>query len=90
MNDTVSLILTILGALFTWTGTVATLTFWLAARFRHLEVLIYRENKKLDDKYMSLFKEHGDRLTILELQVTGVSSVTGPHYPAKPIKQDRY
>lgn len=89
MNDSVSLIVTIVGALFTWTCTVVSLTMWLASRFRHLEVLIYRENKKLDDKYMALFKEHGDRITVLELQVTGTSGVTGPNHP-RITKQDRY
>lgn len=89
MNESVSLTVVILGALLTWTGTVVTLTLWLAGRFRALEILIYREQNKLDSKYMALFKEHGDRLIILELQVTGVSSV-GDSHPHKPIKQDRY
>lgn len=84
VNETVSLTLAILGALLTWTGTIVTLTMWLAGRFRHLEALIYREQKKLDDKYLALFAEHRDRLTVLELQVTGVSSVTGHPKPPKP------
>lgn len=88
MTESASLIMTILGALLTWTGTVATLTFWLAGKFRDLEKLVYREQQKLDNKYMALFREHGDRLTVLELQVTGVSSVTGPHHPTP--KQNRY
>lgn len=87
MNESASLILAVIGALLTWTGTVATLTMWLAGRFRHLEALIYREQKKLDDKYLALFAEHRDRLTVLELQVTGVSSVTG--HPKSP-KNNRY
>lgn len=71
MNETVSLTLAIGGALLTWTGTVVTLTLWLAGKFRHLEALIYREQNKLDAKYMALFKEHNDRLIMLEVKGGG-------------------
>lgn len=71
MNESASLIVVIIGALLTWTGTVATLTFWLAMKFRELEKLIYHEQNKLDAKYLALFKEHNDRLMVLELKRLG-------------------
>lgn len=83
MHDSVSLILAIFGALLTWTATVATLTFWLAGRFRYLEQLIYREQHKLDLKYAEIFKEQRDRITVIELKVLGVSGVSN-HNPVKP------
>ncbi len=83
MSDTVSLILAILGALITWTGSVATLTYWLSAKFRNLEKLIYVEQNKLDEKYMALFREHSDRIIVLELRTTGVSGTPMKPKPAR-------
>ena len=85
MTETVSLILAVIGTLLTWTCTVATLTFWLSTKFRHLERLIYIEQSKLDQKYMALFQEHNDRLMVLEIKREGGTAGDTPmHRSTKP------
>lgn len=76
MSEVVSLILAIFGAVLVWTTTIVTLTFWLATKFRAVEGTIYREMKKLDDKYAATMKDHHDRMMVLELKAFG-STVAG-------------
>ncbi len=73
MNESAPLIVAIIGTLIIWTTTVASLSLWLASRFRSLEKLIYHEQNKLDQKYMALFKDHSDRIMVLELKRNGVT-----------------
>ena len=78
MNEA-PIILAIVGALLAWTASVATLTLWLASRFRDIERLIYREMHALDVKYDKVLKDHSDRIMVIELKkegYTGTQSVS--------------
>jgi len=68
-NDTAMLILAITGALFTWTLSVISLVIWLTTKFRALEIMMYSEMNKRDQRAAMLH----DRLMILELKVLGVT-----------------
>lgn len=73
-NDTAMLTLSIFGALLTWTISVVSLVIWLTSKFRTLEVLLYREMNKRDERASSFH----DRLMILELRVLGVTQSGTP------------
>lgn len=60
--ENVTIILSILGAVGTWTVTVALLVLWLANRFRAVESLIYTELRK--HKH-----EHENRIRLIERQL---------------------
>lgn len=68
-NDTAMLVLAIGGALVTWTASVVSLVIWLTGKFRSIEVMMYTEMNKRDQRAQMLH----DRLMILELKVLGVT-----------------
>ena len=55
--------------MLTWTASVVSLVIWLTSKFRSLEILMYSEMKKRDQR-AAMFH---DRLMILELKVLGVT-----------------
>lgn len=71
MHDTASLIIAIMGAILTWTVTIASLVYWLTSKFRFLEGIIYREMDKHRREDDALFKNQGTRIQKLELKAFG-------------------
>lgn len=61
--------LSVLGAIGTWTVTVALLVLWLANRFRSLEALIYAEMTKLRKEVGKDFEVVERRMGLIERQV---------------------
>ena len=65
------LVLSILGALITWTGSVISLVIWLTGKFRAIEKVIYHEmdkHRREDDRQ---FGEHATKIQRLELKTFG-------------------
>lgn len=61
--------LSVLGAIGTWTVTVALLVLWLANRFRSLEALIYAEMTKLRREVGKEVEAVERRMGLIERQV---------------------
>ncbi len=77
MHDTTTLVLTIIGALLTWTITMVSLASWLSGKFRDLERLVYREmdkHRREDDRQ---FHRHGVKIQRLELKTFGFTGNGG-------------
>jgi hypothetical protein len=72
-NESAMLIIAICGALLTWTVSVVSLVVWLTGKFRSLEVMMYSEMNKRDQRAQMLH----DRLMVLELRVMGVTESPG-------------
>lgn len=72
-GGSLELMVIIIGALITWTGSVISLVIWLTSKFRYLEQTIYREmdkHRREDDKQ---FDDHGRKIQRLELRAFGFS-----------------
>lgn len=67
-SETVTVVLSILGAIGAWTITVAGLVLWLANRFRSVESLIHVEMAKLRKEVKKEITQVEHRVTHLERQ----------------------
>lgn len=70
-QEGITIVLSILGAIVTWTGTVVALVLWLTGKFRDLEKSFYREMDLHRREDNTLFSDHGNRLQRLELKEFG-------------------
>lgn len=69
------LVLSIIGALITWTASVVSLMMWLTGKFRDLEKALYREMEKHRREDDAQFDEHKTKIMRLEIKAFGF---TGP------------
>lgn len=75
-----SVLLTIIGVVFTYTITVVGLVNWLNGKFRSLEKLLYHELEKHRREYDKQLNNIGIRLLRMEIAKTGIT-----HTPASEI-----
>ena len=71
MSEQAMLLIAIVGAIITWTGSVVSLVVWLTGRFRSIEKVIYHEmdkHRREDDRQ---FNEHATKIQRLELKAFG-------------------
>ncbi len=91
-SETLALILTISGAVLTYTATVIGIMLWLMARFQANERLVYREVAKTRRMLIRVLNQHSGRITRLELQVNGSAlsdlSVSDPINYVEPTDDD--
>lgn len=76
MNETATLVLAIVGALFTWTSTVVVVVVWLNSQFNKQREMFYKEARRVEDKIDTFIGEYAGRVQRLELLVTG-STLSG-------------
>lgn len=75
MDGSASLIVSIGAFALLWTGSIISMTLWLANRFRQVEKIIYYEINKHAGEDNIKFSEMKERLIILELQRQGWTKV---------------
>lgn len=75
MDASASLIVSIGAFALLWTGSIISMTLWLANRFRQVEKIIYYEINKHAAEDNIKFSEMKERLIILELQRQGWTKV---------------
>lgn len=75
MDGSASLIVSIGAFALLWTGSIISMTLWLANRFRQVEKIIYYEINKHAAEDNIKFSEMKERLIILELQRQGWTKV---------------
>lgn len=76
MHDQATLVLSIIGAIITWTASIISLVIWLTGKFRTLEKIIYREmdkHRREDDEH---FRDHETRVMRLEIKTFGFAGPT--------------
>ncbi len=75
-QEQVSFLLTILGAIGVWTGSVIGALLWISGQFQALRRDFYKEVRRIETKYDGLIAEYEGRIIRLELLVGG-SSLSG-------------
>lgn len=74
-HDPAMMFIAVITLTILWTTTVIAGVVWLNGKFRSVEGTIYREANKLKDANALVFKEHGDRLIMLEIKHFGYANV---------------
>lgn len=85
-NDGATLVLTIIGSVILWTGSIVSLMVWLQSKFDDLKRSFYSEVNKIRAEISNLerqvddtFREHSNRLYRLEYRTFGFGgSPVGP------------
>lgn len=81
--DAATFAFSVFGGLCLWTSTAIALGWWMASRFRRIEVLLFREIGKITEEYDAVLAKHRGQIQRLELKAFGFTS-SGNGHPGEP------